>query len=324
MYAAWSGKIETVKILISKGADTNAKDSTGYTPLMWASDHGYLDIAKLLIDKGSDINAQDVTGATVLHYTGSLMVTQYLLDRSADTTLKNVKGWTALRQSVYDKNIGKVALIRKKTNWQEENYPLTSEEIRGRSVYEPEKDMFDVPSDEERAYKLATYDCNAMIFKNVGVLEVLSSIDLYGLPSLFRVISRAFQKEELFQKCMTVMGFKRKNNWLKDYKPSVVISGTPFSKTTEVPAQNKSNVNIIDYSQYSKYLVLGKTTKQDVLRDLGQPIDSGFDSGGKYECWEYLYRTVSSSAALGEKGNVLDKLILEFDNKGILRGLDFP
>lgn len=219
MYAAWSGKTEVVKLLINKGADVNKRDNKSYTPLLWATYCKHLDIAKLLIDNGADINAQDATGSTALHYTDSLMLTQYLLDRNADTTLKNEQGWTALRKSIYDKNIGKVALIRKKTNWQGEIYSLTSEEKIGRSVYEPEKDMFDVPSDEERVYKLATHDCNTMIFSNVSAGMVLLELNYFGLPSLARAASRAAQREGLFKQCMTVMGFECKNNCSKDSKP---------------------------------------------------------------------------------------------------------
>jgi uncharacterized protein len=219
MYAAWSGKTEIVKLLINKGADVNKRDNNSYTPLLWATYCRHLDVAKLLIDNGADINAQDATGSTALQYTDSLMLTQYLLDRNADTTLKNAKGWTALRQSIYDKNIGKVALIRKKTNWQEEIYSLTSEEKIGRSVYEPEKDMFDVPPEKERAYKLATHDCNTMLFKNVSSGQVLLDLNWFGLPTLARMASNAYRREDLFQQCMTVMGFECKNNCSKDSKP---------------------------------------------------------------------------------------------------------
>jgi Ankyrin repeats (3 copies) len=43
------GYIDEVKNLIAQGADVNAKDSNGYTPLHWASINGYLDVAKLLV-----------------------------------------------------------------------------------------------------------------------------------------------------------------------------------------------------------------------------------------------------------------------------------
>jgi ankyrin repeat protein len=156
MYAVWSGKNETVKVLINRGADVNRRALDGYTPLLGASYYGFFDIAKLLIDKGADVNArsdykssplmlataanndelskllinkgadvnaQDDSGETALHLAESLVVTQCLLDKNPDTSIRNAKGWTALRKAVYEKKIGKVALIRKKTNWQEGIYP---------------------------------------------------------------------------------------------------------------------------------------------------------------------------------------------------------
>ena len=249
MYAAWSGKTEVVKLLINKGADVNKRDNKSYTPLLWATYCKHLDIAKLLIDNGADINAQDATGSTALHYTDSLMLTQYLLDRNVDTTLKNEQGWTVLRQSIYDKNIGKVALIRKKTNWHGEIYSLTSEEQIGRSVYEPEKDMFDVPSDKERAYKLATHDCNTMIFKNVSVAEViLIDINFYGLPALARMASNAYRRERLFQQCMAVMGFECKNNCSKYSKPVEPKEDIVTPKVEEPVTPKKKAESTIDAS----------------------------------------------------------------------------
>jgi len=47
-----------VSELISKGADVNAKDEDGMTPLHWAASQGHKDIAELLIAKGADVNAK--------------------------------------------------------------------------------------------------------------------------------------------------------------------------------------------------------------------------------------------------------------------------
>jgi len=287
MYAIWSEKTEMAKLLISNGADVNAKDSTGYTPLLLASCSGNLDIANLLIDmganinvrgndksspllqasaanyhklsillinKGADVNAQNASGATVLHYTNSPVLIKCLLDRNADTTLKNEQGWTALRKAVYEKNVGKVALIRKKTDWQGEFYTLTSEETIGRSVYEPEKDMFDVPSDKERAYELAKLDCNTMIFKNVSSGMVLLEMNWFGLPTLARMASNAYRREELFQQCMAIMGFECKNNCSKNINPALfkeVVDSPPIEKflqkkNTQIDENNKiTNPNLL-------------------------------------------------------------------------------
>ena len=55
--AAGEGHKEIVELLISEGADMNAKDIDGETPLHRAAERKQTGIAELLIDKGSDVNA---------------------------------------------------------------------------------------------------------------------------------------------------------------------------------------------------------------------------------------------------------------------------
>ncbi len=57
------GSVAEVKSLIARGADLNARDATGKTPLF----HGNTDIVQLLIAHGADINVQDRWGFTPLH-----------------------------------------------------------------------------------------------------------------------------------------------------------------------------------------------------------------------------------------------------------------
>ena len=56
---------EMVKLLIENGANVNAKDANGYTPLHTL----YQDakIMKLLLENGADINAKTINGHTILH-----------------------------------------------------------------------------------------------------------------------------------------------------------------------------------------------------------------------------------------------------------------
>jgi ankyrin repeat protein len=50
---------EIAELLITKGADVNAKDDDGHTPLPQAAIDGHKEIAELLIAAGADVNAKD-------------------------------------------------------------------------------------------------------------------------------------------------------------------------------------------------------------------------------------------------------------------------
>ncbi len=64
--AAMFGKIEAAKKAIADGANVNAKKDDGETPLQWATveamDSGSKKVIELLISKGADVNAKIVAG----------------------------------------------------------------------------------------------------------------------------------------------------------------------------------------------------------------------------------------------------------------------
>jgi len=57
--AVRKGDAATVKKLLDKGADVNAKGPYDQTPVFFAADRGYIEIVKMLIDKGADLNRKD-------------------------------------------------------------------------------------------------------------------------------------------------------------------------------------------------------------------------------------------------------------------------
>lgn len=52
------------RLLIEKGADVNASDDHGWTPLLRALKNGFEAIARHLIDNGADVNASNRYGWT--------------------------------------------------------------------------------------------------------------------------------------------------------------------------------------------------------------------------------------------------------------------
>ena len=61
------GDIETVKKLIVRGEDVNAK-SNGMTPVMYAAKFNRTDILKLLISQGANLKAKSDKGMTAVKY----------------------------------------------------------------------------------------------------------------------------------------------------------------------------------------------------------------------------------------------------------------
>ena len=57
--AAKKGKTKEVEALLAKGADLEARDSNGRTPLMLAAQYGRTDTVRLLLDKGAQPDARD-------------------------------------------------------------------------------------------------------------------------------------------------------------------------------------------------------------------------------------------------------------------------
>ena len=60
--------IEAVKKTLADGADVNAKDEDGRTPLLHAAYQGNKEIAELLLANGADVNAKNEVDTTPLHH----------------------------------------------------------------------------------------------------------------------------------------------------------------------------------------------------------------------------------------------------------------
>ncbi|MHC4646915.1 MAG: ankyrin repeat domain-containing protein [Planctomycetota bacterium] len=105
--AVAKGDTKLVKVLLEKGADVNAKDTKGITPLVRAAAGGYETIVKMLIDRGADVNATADDGRRALYVAvarGDLGIVRLLIEAKVDVNIKNGHGSTALHAAaVWDR-----------------------------------------------------------------------------------------------------------------------------------------------------------------------------------------------------------------------------
>ena len=98
--AAWEGDTKAIEQHLAAGKDVNAKDDLyGDTPLLWAAGFGHKGVVEMLITKGADVNAKAEGGWTPLHYaTGGndKEIVELLIAKGADLNAKDVDGETPL------------------------------------------------------------------------------------------------------------------------------------------------------------------------------------------------------------------------------------
>ena len=64
--ASSAGRLEMSRRLIAAGADTNAADDHGMTPLMWAASLDFVEVTELLIYSGADVSRRNLLHRTAL------------------------------------------------------------------------------------------------------------------------------------------------------------------------------------------------------------------------------------------------------------------
>jgi ankyrin repeat protein len=107
--AVFSGSVETVKILIGNGSEIDAGSSdSGITPLLLAAHVGYLPIVQELVNSGADFNIRDKDGDNALMtstISGNVDVACWLIQNVSHTDIKpNKAGHTPLTQAIHSVN----------------------------------------------------------------------------------------------------------------------------------------------------------------------------------------------------------------------------
>ena len=99
--AAFSGMLEISRAFLDHGADVDAKNKQGRTPLHqvargeYNSEEQGVGIARLLLERGADVHAQDKGHSTALHssaFSGRLEIAKVLLEHGTSATAENEHG----------------------------------------------------------------------------------------------------------------------------------------------------------------------------------------------------------------------------------------
>jgi cytohesin len=97
--AAWLGDVHMLRLLLQYGAEVDAPDLIGRSPLHFAVRYG-CDAVVVLLDAGADVNHGDIYGRTPLHIAARRSeeddVIRLLLRCGGDSHLLTVRGKTAL------------------------------------------------------------------------------------------------------------------------------------------------------------------------------------------------------------------------------------
>jgi len=99
---ARSQQLSIVRASLKQGADVNARDELGRTPLMWSAFHGSVTILEILIARGADVNAQDKMGRTALVWaaiTGRENTVVVLVGAGADMSTRDSSGLNAAERA---------------------------------------------------------------------------------------------------------------------------------------------------------------------------------------------------------------------------------
>ncbi len=101
---------EIAKRLVDAGADVNAKDSMGQSPLEMAVKYASPKMVRMLIEAGADVNASSVYG-TVLQAAGKIEIAKLLIEAGADVNAG--KSMSPLARAAKHGNIPLIELLVK-------------------------------------------------------------------------------------------------------------------------------------------------------------------------------------------------------------------
>lgn len=116
MRATYVNRPKVIELLLDAGADPNASDLTGRTPLMTAAQKGHSNALRLLLRRSAKVNDQDKKGRTALMLaviSGQVEAVRELLAAGADVNVTDHNGSTAVGAAVKKRNPAILDLVKR-------------------------------------------------------------------------------------------------------------------------------------------------------------------------------------------------------------------
>lgn len=115
MEAAYLGRLDEVKRLVSAGTSVDFVDSEKRTSLMWAAFNGHTAVIEYLLGAGLQVDAKDANGRTALMYAASgpfAEAVELLLKKGAAVNVQGtLEGFTALMTAASEGQLEVVRLL---------------------------------------------------------------------------------------------------------------------------------------------------------------------------------------------------------------------
>lgn len=109
-----SGNVREVRRLLDAGANANASDDFGVTPLHYAAAMGHSELLELLIARGANINARSKEGVSPLYVAadrGGAEATRLLISHGADVNVRTRSNYTPLTPAATNGDLAMVELL---------------------------------------------------------------------------------------------------------------------------------------------------------------------------------------------------------------------
>ncbi len=111
---------DVIAELLANGANVTAKDKYDRTPLHFVSATGSVESVMLLLEAGADVNARTANDWTPIHGAAKFGMpenVEVLLEAGADASAKTEMGETAFQMAQGNQNMNETAVLEKLAEW---------------------------------------------------------------------------------------------------------------------------------------------------------------------------------------------------------------